>query len=521
MTGLAARLGVLVLLACLAQAGPAGATVYYVDAANGRDETSGLSEREAWRSLARVSRADLRPGDQVLFRRGGIWRGRLTPPASGAPGRPIVFGAYGQGDLPSLRGSDVLEAASWQRVDDTTWYHGNVNQDPRFLVVDNRPVRRVPDMAGLREPWDFHYDHARKRVYLRSDRNPATAAKIVEAPAREYVIRQDRISHVIFRGLDFRHALRLTWLGWSGGDVTFEGCRLIQSGENHLQFHEGFGPGVVRQCLFDDWNLNHVKSYAIQAIGKQSGPIDVEGCRFLATTPGGGDDHTAIMNDEDGWVRSVRRCSFEGGGRLKADGVVIWHPARKASEVIIEDNVFEGIGGVAIIIQELEFHGAAPRVVVRRNSISGVCLNDDLDKEALRLRAFGSRSQVEVADNFIDGVKKGRHPHEGIGLTAATGARVHNNTVRGAENGVSLREVSKNVTIRANLLLDNHGHGIKVGPGSTAEAAGNCLHGNKAGAVTGMGAAGNLVADPRLDKRQTPAVDGPCPGVGARLQPVR
>ena len=76
MTGLAARLGVLVLLAGLAQAGQAGATVYYVDAANGRDETSGLSEREAWRSLARVSRADLRPGDQVLFRRGGTPEGR-------------------------------------------------------------------------------------------------------------------------------------------------------------------------------------------------------------------------------------------------------------------------------------------------------------------------------------------------------------------------------------------------------------------------------------------------------------
>ena len=68
----------------------AGAVEYYVDSAAGDDAAAGTSPQAAWRSLAKVNAAELRPGDVVRFKRGGLWRGSLVP-RSGEPGAPVTY----------------------------------------------------------------------------------------------------------------------------------------------------------------------------------------------------------------------------------------------------------------------------------------------------------------------------------------------------------------------------------------------------------------------------------------------
>lgn len=76
--------------------GPQGST-YYVSR-DGSDSASGRTPRQAWRTMARVNRAELRGGDSVLFRGGQDFAGAaLTPEHSGRPGAPIVYGSYGGG----------------------------------------------------------------------------------------------------------------------------------------------------------------------------------------------------------------------------------------------------------------------------------------------------------------------------------------------------------------------------------------------------------------------------------------
>ncbi|MET9325130.1 right-handed parallel beta-helix repeat-containing protein [Streptomyces sp. NPDC003038] len=72
---------------------------------DGDDRKSGLSPATAWRSLSKVSLADLAPGSQVLFERSGTFRGTLRVNRSGVAGKPIVFGAYGSGPKPVIDGS--------------------------------------------------------------------------------------------------------------------------------------------------------------------------------------------------------------------------------------------------------------------------------------------------------------------------------------------------------------------------------------------------------------------------------
>ena len=85
------------LAACLA-----GATEYFVDSAAGDDAAAGTSVAAAWKSLDKVNAADLKPGDVVRFRRGGLWRGQLVP-HSGTPGAPVTYTSYGTGAKPILQ----------------------------------------------------------------------------------------------------------------------------------------------------------------------------------------------------------------------------------------------------------------------------------------------------------------------------------------------------------------------------------------------------------------------------------
>jgi hypothetical protein len=95
--------------------------VFHVDASHGQDNADGLTPATAWRSLARVNRAELIPGDAVRFRRGGLWRGTLRP-RSGSPERRITYGAYGEGELPILQGSSARDAAGdWEEVSAGIW----------------------------------------------------------------------------------------------------------------------------------------------------------------------------------------------------------------------------------------------------------------------------------------------------------------------------------------------------------------------------------------------------------------
>lgn len=91
---------------------------YYVDSQNGSDDNPGTLPERPWRTLERVQAQQLGPGDVISLARGSVWTGELRIDASGAPGNPITFTAYGQGDRPVLRNPGkrshaVVVGGSW------------------------------------------------------------------------------------------------------------------------------------------------------------------------------------------------------------------------------------------------------------------------------------------------------------------------------------------------------------------------------------------------------------------------
>jgi parallel beta-helix repeat protein len=121
-------------------------TAYYVDATYGSDSNTGKSTDQAWKTISRVNGSTFQPGDNILFKRGEMWREKLIVPSSGTQGSPIVFGAYGSGAKPVISGAD--------RVSGWTHYGGNIyvadvspESIPNQLYIDGtfHDIARYPD----------------------------------------------------------------------------------------------------------------------------------------------------------------------------------------------------------------------------------------------------------------------------------------------------------------------------------------------------------------------------------------
>ena len=85
----------------------------YFVSTEGDDGNDGLSPQSPWRSLRRVSDAELSPGDGVFFRRGDVFRGYVNARAG------VTYAAYGQGEKPKFYGwdKDLCEPAGWVLFD--------------------------------------------------------------------------------------------------------------------------------------------------------------------------------------------------------------------------------------------------------------------------------------------------------------------------------------------------------------------------------------------------------------------
>jgi hypothetical protein len=115
---------------------------FYLDAENGDDQAAGTSAATAWKTLARITAAEFRPGDTIALRRGETFTGTATITGAGTAAAPITVTAYGSGAVPTLTnptGWNMLQlSAPHVEVDQLRFADG--------VVFDNA------DGVGIRGP---------------------------------------------------------------------------------------------------------------------------------------------------------------------------------------------------------------------------------------------------------------------------------------------------------------------------------------------------------------------------------
>jgi parallel beta-helix repeat protein len=94
------------------------ATDYYV-ASNGSDTNNGTSTTTPFKTIVKINSLTLEAGDNVFFRRGDVFRGKLNLTKSGNAANPITVDAYGNGENPVISGASVV--SNWTSMTDNIW----------------------------------------------------------------------------------------------------------------------------------------------------------------------------------------------------------------------------------------------------------------------------------------------------------------------------------------------------------------------------------------------------------------
>ncbi len=231
---------------------PNGATVYYVSN-NGKDSNDGKSPNTAWATLSKVSNADLKPGDYVLFERGGYFRGGLSSKSG------VTYSAYGTGEKPIICGSpeDGADPKKWTKASGNVWvYETEFDKDVGSMVFNHGEAYAVKWMVyrgasgqqeefktktiwtgitSLKTDLTFWHSPDDQKIYLCSKENPGER----------------------FESIEFLR--KVNAVGCGGNDVTFDNLTIKYTGAH------GIGGGTkknltITNCTFE-WiggSIQHV-----------------------------------------------------------------------------------------------------------------------------------------------------------------------------------------------------------------------------------------------------------------------
>ncbi len=159
------RIAMLVWLLC----GAAWGTTYYVDPA-GSNANNGLTPQTAWRTLLKVGISTFNPGDQILFKRDGVWNEWLTPPSSGTAGNLIKFDAYGSGRPPEFTGAYQTKASDWSNTSGNVWQITLTATQPisqlKFVQFGTLWGNSQTAEANLANDRDWYYDPGTQNLYV-------------------------------------------------------------------------------------------------------------------------------------------------------------------------------------------------------------------------------------------------------------------------------------------------------------------------------------------------------------------
>lgn len=229
------------------------AATYYVHTTIGQDNNDGLSETTTWKTIAKVNASIFSPGDQILFKRGEIWRETLVPPSSGALGHPIVFGAYGTGAQPILKGSNVV--SNWQaNVSFPYVWKALVTTEPKVLLFEGVRGQKKTSVSTLSSERDWFWDSNTLYVYATSNPDTLYISYGVEAMARNHGIYAFGKSHITIQDLNITggnsYPIIFAWNG-AGSNIIVQRCTASYGGNTGIWFVQNHATEKVINILVD------------------------------------------------------------------------------------------------------------------------------------------------------------------------------------------------------------------------------------------------------------------------------
>ena len=286
-----------------------GSVVYYVDASIGKDTNKGISPNTPWKTVSKVNAfRSFLPGDQILFKKGGVWRESLIPPSSGTQSSPIIYGAYGTGNNPVISGANLI--TSWTLYQANIW-KATVTQQPEVVLFNGTYGINKADASQLIAQNQWAWSGSTLYVYSSSNPSVSYSNPGIEAAARYDTLYLYNRSYLVFQNLSFNVANQyVVHLDQGANGLTFDGC----------SFAYGYLYGIVTQTSFVAQNIVIKNSTS-----KYNGAVGIHA--------GDGSYNWLIQNNtslKDGYIYDPTNNDLAFGG-----GIKIWSTAHN---IIIEKN---------------------------------------------------------------------------------------------------------------------------------------------------------------------------------------
>ncbi len=233
---------------------------YYVSN-DGDDDNSGLSPKEAWRSIAKVNKAVLAPGTTVFFKRGDEWRETLIVEEEGTSDSYVSFSSYGTGAKPIINGADYV--VGWVKKPKKIWTADCPKVPDYFglpydyiVIANGRLYERVGGLDELDNDGEFFLENnpGRDRISIYSEIAPDSLK--TEVSARMFGICVADKAYISLKNLELRNcahsgAFFMSTSEKAGfdGNCIIDSCDFFRNRITGIIFDNGYSNNTVRNCI--------------------------------------------------------------------------------------------------------------------------------------------------------------------------------------------------------------------------------------------------------------------------------
>lgn len=256
---------------------------YYVSSSIGNDANDGLSESTAWKTLDKISTANIMPGVHILFKAGDTFVGQLKPGYSGTFYEPIVFGKYGAGNNPVLDGATTNGAYT------------------ATILINNQEYIELQDLEITNDSPVCLPGEDEKASYGIWVLNDTTVKEVMH--------------HFQFKRLTIRDIFAQNTLGIGFNDLTVAGI-YFKTEKNYVAGQEK----NIQDVLVDSCYITRTGKFGIWSQHKGSADASI-----------GNDSINRNMN-----LVFINNHTYETGGSGLTPG--------KSYNVLVENNIFEKSG---------------------------------------------------------------------------------------------------------------------------------------------------------------------------------
>jgi parallel beta-helix repeat protein len=378
------------------------ATNYYVSN-SGDDSKAGTTSQTAWRTLNKVNNTKFAPGDQILFERGGVWREKLIVPSSGAPGNPIVFGAYGSGANPVIDGADFITGMT--SAGSNFWQKTGVTIQPNLMYLDGVIGYPKTSLVACTSEGDWYWDSGTNTLYIYTEKgNPSGN---VELGQRKSLFFINGYENITVSNFTVQHSNEqnnpATGINNSGGiyirnsanNITITGCTIQKNGIFGIYVSNSSNIIVDNNTLLRSGE-SHNRGSNFRVYATTTGVSNItfsnNQCHYS------GQDGVRILGSTK--VNHITNVEVHGNAfnNNAAAGLYI----QKADSVVVYNNTLDSNGDGTAIGEDYGIaFSSCDNVDVYNNTITNQTWGNGLEVYSDSSSEYGSSNYVNIYKNFI------------------------------------------------------------------------------------------------------------------------